>query len=540
MKATTKAPLIISYLRFSRPEQMHGDSERRQTELAERWCAENGYTLTDRLADKGISAFRGQNLTDGHLAAFLTLVKNGTVPQGSILLVEDLDRISRTKPQKALRTFFDIIESGVTVVTLRDKCVYPAGEELDMNQLMLSVMRFCLAHEESKKKGERVAEAWIKKRKAIKQKPLTTRVPGWLRVEGDKVVIDKPKADLVRRMFTMAREGRGLWQIVRTLNAETGNKGIVRKRFTIGYVSKILHMRAAIGEFQPHTYRDGKRQPIGDAIRGYYPPIISEEEFYAVQQSIASRRHSTGPKTKHVNLFAGLLWCREDGSAYLVQTKRTARRYSSEASIRGDKGHAPYVSFPVLSMEEAVMTVLTRPGLFTEGTAANFERDCAAADAVVKETERKIRDVQNLLLNGAGEAAPVVELLVKLDAKLKAAIARRDEIKSAHHAAAQSREVDDYFELAERARAGQLTEDERYRLRAVYQRIIERIDASLTREGRNYYCDAEIILKSGGSVPLRFAAILNRGTESFRVDMEDEVKAPVKIVKAKRATPAAK
>src|SRR5208283_4398035 len=62
-----------SYVRFSTPQQLFGDSLRRQVEAAEQFCKQNGYNLdrTLTLHDKGISAFRGANIEIGRLGVFL-------------------------------------------------------------------------------------------------------------------------------------------------------------------------------------------------------------------------------------------------------------------------------------------------------------------------------------------------------------------------------------------------------------------------------------------------------------------------------------
>src|SRR5688572_26822263 len=96
-----------SYIRFSRPEQLRGDSLRRQLELSETWCRKNKVFLDDtlKLRDLGVSAHRGQNATTGKLGAFLEAIKDGIVKPGSILLVESLDRLSRNQILDALNLF---------------------------------------------------------------------------------------------------------------------------------------------------------------------------------------------------------------------------------------------------------------------------------------------------------------------------------------------------------------------------------------------------------------------------------------------------
>jgi len=111
-----------SYLRFSTPEQMKGDSFRRQSQLAQEYAERRGLVLDEKLTfeDLGVSAYRGLNRDEGGLGSFLEAVKAGMVEEGSFLLVESLDRISRDKTRRALRTLEDICEAGITVVTLVD------------------------------------------------------------------------------------------------------------------------------------------------------------------------------------------------------------------------------------------------------------------------------------------------------------------------------------------------------------------------------------------------------------------------------------
>ncbi|MBL4858073.1 MAG: recombinase family protein [Erythrobacter sp.] len=124
---------VYSYTRFSTPEQAAGDSFRRQTEAARKWAEARGLVLDVKLsfADDGVSAYRGGNVdTDRGLGAFLFACQQGLVERGSYLLVESLDRISRMSPRKAQRLLDDIVDSGITVVTLNDGQEYTA-ERLD-------------------------------------------------------------------------------------------------------------------------------------------------------------------------------------------------------------------------------------------------------------------------------------------------------------------------------------------------------------------------------------------------------------------------
>jgi DNA invertase Pin-like site-specific DNA recombinase len=80
---------------MSTDAQLKGDSHRRQLETSDKYIADNGLELIERLSDLGVSAFRGANVEYGALGRFLQAVREGKVEVGSYLIVEALDRISR-------------------------------------------------------------------------------------------------------------------------------------------------------------------------------------------------------------------------------------------------------------------------------------------------------------------------------------------------------------------------------------------------------------------------------------------------------------
>ena len=86
------------------------------------YCAKNGIVLDEELLinDLGVSAFKGNNIKSGGLGLFLVAVEEGKVPSGSMLIVESLDRISRMRVREHLPFFLDLIEKGITIMTLMD------------------------------------------------------------------------------------------------------------------------------------------------------------------------------------------------------------------------------------------------------------------------------------------------------------------------------------------------------------------------------------------------------------------------------------
>lgn len=316
--------LAYSYIRMSRPEQMRGDSLRRQTAAAEAWAAGRGLRIDDTIRDIGVSAYRGKNRTMGALGGFLRMVDEGRIARGSFLIVESLDRLSREAVLETVPRFIDLINAGVIVVTLMDKQEY-SKERLtaDWTPLILSIAVMARAHEESLTKAGRVRDAWTAKRAAAATKVLTARVPAWLTVRDGRIEPIADRVEIVRRIFRETIGGDGRRTIVRRLNAEKVASFMARgKGWQPSYVAKLLANPAVIGEFQPYL-RDGagRRMPEGDPVPGYFPCIVSEADFVRARAARGLRAHAPGPRGEYVtNLFLGLAKC-TCGATMAIQNK---------------------------------------------------------------------------------------------------------------------------------------------------------------------------------------------------------------------------
>lgn len=264
MSTSTLPPRAYSYIRMSSDLQLRGDSLRRQLEASTTYAAANGLDLVDesRLADIGVSAFKGANVAEGALGRFLDAAKAGKVPAGSFLLVESLDRLSRQEVRKSLGIFLSIIDAGVNIVTLADNRVYTAQKtETELVDLLTSLVIMSRAHEESQTKSRRVGAAWANKRARARSQPLTATCPAWLRLSSDRTRYEviEDRAAVVRRIFEESASGVGNYSITRRLNMDRVSHFGRSKGWHQSYVSKILKNRAVIGEFQPHRLVDGKR-----------------------------------------------------------------------------------------------------------------------------------------------------------------------------------------------------------------------------------------------------------------------------------------
>ncbi len=307
-----------SYLRFSTPEQLAGDSYRRQTDLAKRYAAKHGLTLDEKLTyqDLGVSAYRAANVNTGRLGDFLEAVQAGQVPAGSVLLVENLDRISRNHAIYAQTIFQNMIVAGLTVVTLLDERVYSADILIkDPIGLIISILGFMKANEESAVKSSRLKEVWSKKRGELSTKPLTSRAPAWLKLNEDRAFEVVPdRAEIVRKIFAWAEEGWGQHRIALKLNSDGVEPWGKAAHWHRSYVAKILHSSAVVGTFTPHVMQHEagrKRRHALEPVEGYFPAVVSPKVFERVQALQGAAPPLKGRQGASVisNILAGMATC---------------------------------------------------------------------------------------------------------------------------------------------------------------------------------------------------------------------------------------
>lgn len=127
------------------------------------------------------------------------------IEPGSYIIVESLDRLSRTDITFALQMFLGLINVGIVIVTLADQRVYDR-ERIDggnFTDIIISLTILSRANEESRIKSSRLCAAWANKRERAKEQKLTSKCPSWLRMKPDRSGFEliPEKAAVVRRIF---------------------------------------------------------------------------------------------------------------------------------------------------------------------------------------------------------------------------------------------------------------------------------------------------------------------------------------------------
>jgi len=360
-------PLAYSYIRFSSAAQAEGDSLRRQSERAAEYCKRRGWKLDESLTlrDLGVSAFRGKNAAVGNFRTFLDAIKGGRVPPGSILIVESFDRISRQGIDEGYDLIKSILKADVKIVTLSPEREFDRDATKSLSKGALEIQLILeRAAEESERKSDRIGAAWARKRSVASEKPMTRRVPVWVKYNAGKLELDRAKMKVVKRLLRMAVDGIGLTVIATTMNREKvpvlGHKqyegGTVV--WSAAMVHKIITSRALLGEYQPHMGSGGNRKPVGAPILDYYPRAVKDEEFAAVQAALRTRwKVGRGRHGKFVTLFAGLLKDARSGGHFI--SRFVQNREPSLVSISGLHGRGgKWTNYPLRPFEDAVLSKL--------------------------------------------------------------------------------------------------------------------------------------------------------------------------------------
>src|SRR5271157_4949139 len=127
--------------------------------------------------------------------------------------------------------------------------------------------------------------------------------PSWLGLSDDRsaFVFMPDRAEIVRRIFELSLSGLGCYTIAKQLNDKKVPAFGPSGRWEQSTVHKMLASRATIGEHQPKIYRGGQECLVGAPIPNYYPAVIEEDLFLAVQRARQNNlQKRRGRKGKYV------------------------------------------------------------------------------------------------------------------------------------------------------------------------------------------------------------------------------------------------
>lgn len=423
---------VYAYARWSSLEQTKGSTLERQLEKCLAYIENAGWTLTgEPIVDAGRSAYTGANITSGNLGKFAENVRNGTIPTPAILVVEELDRLSRQAADVMLSWLSPLVRAGLSIrVTQTGQVIDAKMLDNDEGSLMMILITAFGSHKESKKKSERGAAAWDQKREKARAGNAVERNhnhPRWLQVGKDGEYEPIPeRAQIVRDIFRLRLEGKGQIATAQWLNekAKTDPGYAVWSRgkqkppfWTPVRVGTIIKGRAVLGEWQPFKQPRGAKEaiPVGEAIEGYYPAIIDPATFAQANDYRITRQFASQGRGQSVsNLFGVRARCSTCGGKMGVRGSirkhrdgRTSRYYYlSCLDAKIAKGCSNQRTWAYDALERAMLDALLINAMddthFREpADLSSFER--AVFDAKAKVADIKTKMVRLLDMMEAGD-----------------------------------------------------------------------------------------------------------------------------------------
>jgi site-specific DNA recombinase len=390
---------VAVYIRWSTEDQGEGTTLEVQLEACRSFAAARGWALgADRIyVDDGVS---GATMDRPALARLRAAVLQGQV---DCVVVYKLDRLSRS--------VLDMLK--LVLEEWQDRChVQSAREPVDTltptgRIFFYQLMSF--AEWERSVIRERMFSGKVRRAQEGRN-PGIAAAFGYLRGPDGSMQVDCRAAAIVQRIFRLYVGGLGCRSIARALDRD-GVRSPTGGQWSQGSIAGILANPAYMG-----TLWYGKRVTRGErrvraeaplALReGFFPPLVSQEEFERVQALRAGRpsvgrQVGSGRGLHGGGLLTGLLrcgcghacvarQCRKNGVAY--------RYYACSAVMHGGSYRCRQPGIRQEALDQVVLAgLMARAGLVGERLRALVERErTAQADTVHKALHDAAAEVERL------------------------------------------------------------------------------------------------------------------------------------------------
>lgn len=325
----------ISYTRFSSGNQARGSSLDRQSTLVAQWLLDHpDVTYHPDLSpeDLGVSGYSGAHL-DAGLGTLLKAVELGTIGAGWTVLIESYDRLGRLEPLAMMQLLQQLIGAGLTLVTLEDRLEYSQTTiAANAGLLFLVVGKVQQAHSYSQSLSKRLKASYTSREKQAAEGQYVKRRSLWF-IDTGTGRLKYPEADVARELFDLYLQGVGERALLKHVQTRLPGTGVKAPRS----IRLLLQNRTCLGYWKEHLI---------------YEPLVSEEVFYEVQQTFASRSRSPVAKPKSW-LLTGLVRCGTCGSGSKINNNKgkSCRVQCSSRARLGAEGCSQKTSFAYIALD---------------------------------------------------------------------------------------------------------------------------------------------------------------------------------------------
>ena len=291
----------VIYARYSCDQQTEQSIEG-QLRVCEDYAKAHDILILDTYIDRAMTG------TNDNRADFQRMIKDSARREWDYVLVYKLDRFSRDKYATAIHKK-TLKDHGVKVLSAMEN-IPDTPEGIILESLLEGMNQYYSAELSQKvKRGMRETR--------LKGNYQGGGVPYGYTIEGRKIVIDEPKAEVVRYMYEQFSKGVYVRQIVAELTA----RGILYhgRPFAKNTVYNILKNDKYSGVYDCN----------GETVANMYPPIIPAEIFERVRSIVNANKHGKR-SVEVVYLLRGKLKCGYCGESIIAEcgtSKDGEKRY---------------------------------------------------------------------------------------------------------------------------------------------------------------------------------------------------------------------
>jgi len=277
----------------------------------------------------GVFADRGISGTTDDRPEFQKMLDMARKEQIDLIITKSILRFARNTPVM-LETIRELKTLNAEVEFQKENIKTLSGD----GELMLTILS-SFAEEESRNISDNQKWAFSKKFKRGEVMINTKRFLGYDKDEYGELKINQKEAKIVRRIYTLYLEGKGVAAIAKELNNDKVPT-VTNGKWNMSTISQILKNEKYKGDahLQKYFTPDGKMyssykntgQVDSYYIVGNHPPIVSNEMWEKVQEELVRRGREkgnvAGDRKKYQNRYplSGMLYCSKCGYSLIRRT----------------------------------------------------------------------------------------------------------------------------------------------------------------------------------------------------------------------------
>ena len=421
------------YCRLSRDDGADGDSNSisNQKRMLSKYAKEHGFDNTRFYVDDGYTG------TNFNRPGFLKMLEDMDAGYVSTLIIKDMSRLGRDYLQSGYYTESYFPDRNIRFIAINDGVDSINGD----NEFIpfRNIMNEMYARDISRKvrSAHRI--------RGNMGEPLGQPPYGYMKSPENKKkwIIDPPAAAVVRKIFRLFLEGKGIDTIARMMQedghlnctAYWQSKGIGRGgkkvqpnpyKWKCSTISGILQRQEYCGDiinFKTTSRSFKNRRRIDNApedrviFKDVHEPIISREDFEIVQKLAGNvKRRPPKPENGDKNIFCDLLYCADCGKKlwYHTNTNNSNIHYFSCSNyVKDYRGTCPTRHYiRVEGVEQVVLRELARLAAYLE------EDEQAFVELLAKKSEKDAQMEKKLLQNELQSSIARNEAVARLFEKL--------------------------------------------------------------------------------------------------------------------------